>query len=343
LDRRVRPARASFFARGGVISLFLLYIDSSGDSALGGDRAVYVTLGVCVHEGTWYALESRVAGLKRRYVCPGQGSFELHAKDFCTTVTEQSQITDFEQLDRRTRRNLVLEQRRKKMQGLTGKTRKQRRKKYRDTDPFVHLTRGERSALLVDALDLIGTHDGIRLFAEVVDKQHLFERTGQRDAMQQSFNQIVSRFDAFLTRYKTIHQPASPEKGMLVIDKEPTHERQCADLLDRFREEGHPWGKVENVIESPFFVDSASASAIQLADIAGYALRRYIERRGLDNRHDQENFLRIYHRFDRQGSRLHGLRHYCREQSCDCVACVDRQHGHTESESSGPTLWESDR
>jgi hypothetical protein len=41
------------------------------------------------------------------------------------------------------------------------------RTKYRITEPFIHLTRLERSRLLEDALDLVGSHDRILLFAEL--------------------------------------------------------------------------------------------------------------------------------------------------------------------------------
>lgn len=324
--------------------MFLLYIDSSGAPELAGDRSVFATLGVCVHEGTWYALESRLKGLKRRYACPGQPLFELHAKDFCTTIGDQSDIEGFDDLDRDSRRRAVVNRRSQKLKQLRGAAERSKRKKYRETEPFVHLNRSERSALLTDALDLLGSHDGIRLFAEVVDKQHLFDRTGQRDAMQHNFTQVVSRFDAFLRRYQELHRPSSPEKGILVVDKEPVYEQRCTELLEHFRDEGHPWGVVEHVIETPFFVDSATASAIQLADVACYALRRYVERRGDSGQHEHENFMRIYHLFDREGPRLHGLRHYCREGSCGCLACTDRRHGrrpnHGNDQPTGQ-LWQS--
>jgi len=304
--------------------VFLLYIDSSGDAKLGGDRALFATLGVCVHEGTWFAIEKRVTGLKNKYACPGQPLFELHAKDFCTNINEQDEIPDFLQLDRAARRQAVLELRQQKLKSLTGRAREKKQKKFRDTAAFVHLSRLERNRLFIDTLDLIGSHDGIRLFAEVLDKQHLFAMTGQTDGMQNNFTQVVSRFDMFLTRYQRTGNSQSPENGMLVVDKEPTHENNCIKLLSHFRQQGHPWGMVRHVIEVPFFVDSAFASAIQLADVAAYALRRYVEKNNRNGTHEEENLYRIFHKFDRAGPRLHGVRHFCKPNTCDCMICSYR-------------------
>ena len=100
----------------------------------------------------------------------------MHAKEFCTQIAEQDEVPNFDLLDRPARRRAVLSLRREKL-AAAGPGVESRRKKYRQTDAFVHLTRGERSRLLEDALDLVGSHDGVRLFGEVVDKAFL-ARTG---------------------------------------------------------------------------------------------------------------------------------------------------------------------
>ncbi|ODU01343.1 MAG: hypothetical protein ABS79_01890 [Planctomycetes bacterium SCN 63-9] len=115
------------------------------------------------------------------------------------------------------------------------------------------------------------------------------------------------------------------------MDKEPTRERQIEKIFDEYRAEGHPWGEINHVIESPFFVDSRRASAVQLVDLCSYAVRRYVERGAVEGSFEEQNFLRIFHKFDRAGPKLHGLRHYCPRGSCACLICRDRGHAKGES------------
>lgn len=311
--------------------MFILYVDGSGTPDQSDPNSkLFVLAGLCVHEGTWYALEERVTGLKRNYALPGSAltAFELHAKDICCSYSEQTKFPDFTLLEPLARRAMVLEKRREKLASMPeGHKRDKLKTIHRATDPYIHLTRQERSCLYEDGLDLVGDHDGIRLFAEIVDKGHL----NQSDATQPALAQLVSRFDAFLKNYNK-RSPRSPENGLLVMDKEPTRERQIENIFDEYRAEGHPWGKINHVIESPFFVDSRRANAVQLVDLCAYAVRRYVERGAVEGSFEEQNFLRIFHKFDRSGPRLHGLRHYCPRGSCGCLICRDRGHAKNESE-----------
>ncbi len=67
------------------------------------------------------------------------------------------------------------------------------------------------------------------------------------------------------------------------------------------------------------FVDSSLTSMIQLADLAAFATRRFIERG------ERELFDPLYARFDRKGSTLVGARHYTGRSRCTCRICED--HG----------------
>jgi len=304
--------------------MFILYIDGSGTpELLDPNNNLYVLTGVCVHEGTWFALEKRVANLKRSYALEG-ADFELHAKDFCVSISEQGRIGDFELLAPVARKQAVTALRQAKLASVHGEQRDSLKKKFRSTEPFVHLTRRERSSLLEDGLDLVGSHDGIRLFGEAVDKRHL----GQTSAMEHAFAQVISRFDTFLTQYNRNNRGSFPssENGLLVMDREPTYEKQIEAIFSSYRTRGHPWGPINHVIESPFFVDSAKVNAVQVVDLCSYAVRRYIERADQPQSHEEQNFLRIFHKFDRSGPKLHGVRHYCPKNSCQCLICRDRGH-----------------
>jgi hypothetical protein len=52
--------------------MYLLYFDASGTPDLADSaQPTFVLLGLTMHEGNWFALEKRVAGLERLYQFPG--------------------------------------------------------------------------------------------------------------------------------------------------------------------------------------------------------------------------------------------------------------------------------
>jgi hypothetical protein len=258
----------------------------------------------------------------------------LHAKDFAISINEQDEIPNFAALDRLSRRNAILSRRKSKLDSIAAdptlkrderdKKLYERRRKYRQTDPFIHLTRAERSQLLEEALDLVGSHDGIRLFGEVVDKAWLHAASGETNALKSAFSQIVSRFDAFLTRFND--DTSTTCNGLIIMDREPTYEAYISDMFADFRATGHPYGQLKHVIDTPFFIDSKAAAAIQIVDICAFAVRRYVGKENRDGSPEEQNFRRIFHRFDRAGPKLHGLRHYCQRGTCGCLICKERGH-----------------
>lgn len=180
--------------------MFLFYLDASGAPQLSDATRHYALVGAAVHENTWFALDKRVRGLKRGYAFPGE-DFELHVKDFNTNIDEQAKIPNFESLNFVDRRGQVMVLRDARLRETSDPNkREQLKRKFRMTHPFVHLTRGQRSKLYEDALDLVGGHTGLVLFGEAIDKQHPAVQSGNVDCVGQAFEQVVSRFDAFLGR-----------------------------------------------------------------------------------------------------------------------------------------------
>lgn len=304
--------------------MYLLYLDGSGTPDVGAtDHANYALLGLALHEGNWFALERRVAALKARYEYPGI-PLELHCVAICTSIREQDHVAGFANLTPAQRRAEVLALRAQKLASLSADDRDVARRKYRQTEPVIHLTRSERSQLYEDTLDLVGSHQEIRLFAEVVNKQHLLRATGKHNAVAPAFEQVLSRFDAMLQVFARSGS-GYVNNGIAVVDNDP-HSDLMRDLTILFRLSGHKWGALQHVIETPFFVDSKIVSGIQLADVCAYALRRYIAKPSRSGTHEEKQFLRIFHKFDRAGLKLHGLRHYCPPRSCDCLVCQERGH-----------------
>jgi hypothetical protein len=52
---------------------------------------------------------------------------------------------------------------------------------------------------------------------------------------------------------------------------------QNTSLMRRFHKRGTLWTRIQRLIETPLFVDSSLTSLVQIADLCGYALRRYLE------------------------------------------------------------------
>ncbi|MBF0369327.1 MAG: DUF3800 domain-containing protein [Magnetococcales bacterium] len=271
------------------------------------------------HEGTWFALEKRIQGLKNKFQLP-DGS-ELHARDFCCSYNKQDKTNNFGQLSWPDRRLAMEAYWQSRIASASDpRQARARRRKYQTRKHFFHLSRAERSGLFEEILDHIGNHRGISLFGEVADVDRIPDHTGH------SFTQVVTRFDAFLKRFNANSPPGQIDNGIVLMDRETSKERQLHEMLVAYREQGHPWGQLKHVLEMPFFVDSHTVLSVQLADIVAYAIRRYVEHNPQPGSPEENNFRRIYHLFDRDGHKLHGLRHYCEPNSCICLICRDRGH-----------------
>lgn len=312
--------------------MYLLYVDASGTpQSQDSNSRHYVLVGLCVHEGTWFALDKRLNGLKAAYCPPGR-DFELHAAQFAGSIREQDEIPSFAGMSWTDRRARVTALQQAKIAAApTAFEKTKRAKKYKRTEPFIHLTRQERSRLLEDALDLVGAHRGISLFGEAIRKTHPAVTTGNVEPVHQAFEQVVSRFDAFLKRLDDWKLQKSPRRlidnGLLVLDQDYTTEATILGQFRDYRRKGHPWGRMRHVIDVPFFASSERVCGLQLVDICAYALRRYLDTDAVTGSHEERNFQRIYHRFDRDNlGRLHGLRHYTPPGACNCLICQERGH-----------------
>ncbi len=74
--------------------------------------------------------------------------------------------------------------------------------------------------------------------------------------------------------------------------------------MKKFHVSGTLWTSLENIIETPLFVDSQLTSMVQVADLCAYALRRYLEN------DESELFDLIFQRADRKGAVVVGVRHF---------------------------------
>ena len=131
------------------------------------------------------------------------------------------------------------------------------------------------------------------MFGAVVEKQAI----SPDDGLEYAFEQIISRFDRFLGR---MHKKNNTQRGLLILDKS-TQETRLQRLTRDFRMNGHRWGRLNNLVDVPFFVDSKATRAIQYADMVAYALWRHFEKG------DSEFYNVIDTAFDAEGGVRHGL------------------------------------
>jgi hypothetical protein len=124
----------------------------------------------------------------------------------------------------------------------------------------------QRTDAIKDALALIdGKH--YRIFASVVNKVSI----SPEDPVRSTFQQLITRFDHFLTREHTHFN--NTHRGLVIFDK-TSKESSIQSLARDFKTMGHDWGSLRNMAEVPAFIDSEATRIIQLADLVAYALFR---------------------------------------------------------------------
>lgn len=149
------------------------------------------------------------------------------------------------------------------------------------------------------------------LFGVVVDKRVV----SPEDPVEFAFEQICSRFDAFLKRE---FRKGNKQRGLIILDKS-TRETRLQGLATEFGKSGHRYGILHSLADVPMFVDSGATRAIQYADLVSYALWQKFEKG------DDAFFGVIDDAFDAEGGVVHGLFHRKHpDEFCDCPYCSTR-------------------
>jgi len=169
---------------------------------------------------------------------------------------------------------------------------------------FRGLPRPARTRAIREVYETIATATGVTLFAAIIDKPAFIAKySGGVDVYRGAFEGLSTMFNFFLERKQ--RQSERVGRGIVVFDEaRPSLSREIRRLLAEFQAGGTRWASLGCVIETAFFFDSRSSRLMQMADFAAYAVYRWYE-------HGDDSFLKlIYHRFDRQGQKLHGLKCY---------------------------------
>ena len=292
--------------------MYLCYVDESGTPDVPGNTSHFILAGLSIPIWHWHSADRDISAILRHYGLAGE---ELHTAWILRSYIEQQRIPNFEQLSREQRRIAVDRERNRQLlqlqQSRNHKAYQQQKKNFAHTKAYIHLTRDERRQLIRDVADCVSRWGYARLFAECVDKVYFDPSRTSRTLDEQAFEQVVSRFEQFLSRTEG---PTQRNYGLLVHDNNQTVAKKHTDLMRRFHQQGTLWTMIERIIETPLFVDSRLTSLVQIADLCSYALRRYLENQ------ESDLFSRVFSRADRIGPTVVGIRHYA-PTACGCEIC----------------------
>ncbi|MFO0866731.1 MAG: DUF3800 domain-containing protein [Gemmataceae bacterium] len=295
--------------------MYICYLDESGVQE-NANTSHFILLGMAIVAEEWKTLEAQTTVIKDRY---GLRDAEIHAAWMARRFIEQEAIPDFATYDRDTRRRLTLERRKQELIRIAGtgtpKQLKSVKLNFRKTDGYTHLTLAERFAVLEELATLISTWTDARIFAEAVDKRVFYSRPMQNTPFERAFTEVVQRYENFL-RHRGTYLGATLN-GILVQDNNQTVAKRLTEMMRSFHRSGTRWTGIDHIIETPLFVDSHLTSMVQMADLCGYATRRFFEN------NERNLFDRIYPKFDRGGrGGVVGIRHFSSE-TCACRVCQD--------------------
>ncbi len=293
--------------------MYLCYVDESGTSDIPGNTSHFVLAGLSIPINRWKYCDNAILAIKKKY---NLEDAEIHVAWILRPYLEQSKISNFESLDYTQRKSRVQQFRKTELLRLqrTNNPRhySQTKKNYNKTEIYIHLTYQQRRDFIKEIANCVSRWPFTRLFAECVDKIYFDPSRRGQTIDEQSFEQVVSRFEHYLQ----IIGRRYPERrcGLIIHDNNQTVAKKHTALMKQFYEKGTMWTNVEAIIETPLFVDSQLTSMVQIADLCSYAIRRYLENS------EDELFDLVFQRADRKKGSVVGVRHFS-DPSCHCKIC----------------------
>ena len=290
-------------------------MDESGTSSVPGNTSHFILAGLAIPIWHWRDCEREITTVKQKYALTLED--EIHTAWMLRKYAEQRKVQNFERLNHEQRRQRVESERLQILYDLgrrnNRKAYKQNKKNFAKTLSYVHLTLEERRACVDEIADAIGGWGFARLFAECIDKVHFDPGRTGKSIDEQAFEQVVSRFEHYLEAIGAIGPHAS--YGVLIHDNNPTVALRHTQLMMDYHRDGTQWTDLDNIIETPLFVDSRLTAMVQIADLCSYALRRYLENG------ETRLFELVFPRADRRHGVVVGVRHFS-DQRCQCEICT---------------------
>ena len=175
--------------------------------------------------------------------------------------------------------------------------------------PYAGVEAAERRRLLDACYQTLLVSRHPVLFATVVDRE---AGGAGADSYRIAFEDIVSRFDLMLARF---HAANRTQRGVVILSESSTlrrEERAAAPPVS----EGTQWGRTRNLSEVPLFVSKERTRLLQAAGLVTNEVWGRYEK-GVSRHFDD-----MLPKFDREGTRLHGLTHRTAGvDACWCPAC----------------------
>ena len=173
-----------------------------------------------------------------------------------------------------------------------------------------NIPEAKRIEVLDDIADVVANANepGVQLFAAAIEKSSVLYG---EDAVLHATEQILTRFDKFLTKRNDV---GDPQRGIVVF-AEGRFDKRAKVWVNEFRQLGTRWGVIKNLSDIPYFASVKETRLLQVSDFVAHSVFMLYERRNPTLIH------KFIHRFNLRDGTLHGLRHYRPASSAGpCVA-----------------------
>lgn len=182
-------------------------------------------------------------------------------------------------------------------------------------EPFSELEASKRLDLVYDIYRAIA-ESRARLFGITIEKSFLHPNQSH-GLYERGFEEMVNRFDRMLARIALTQ--GETQRGLIVI-AESSYRENIELLARQLANQGHRWGDTHNLADIPYFAPASSTRLLLLADFVSNAVFRRYEFG------DTKPLDVIMSRFDHEGDRIHGLRHFSSDYyNCYCPTCLSRR------------------
>lgn len=202
--------------------MYLCYMDESGTSSIPGNTSHFVLVGLSIPIWHWKDCDQEIAKIKNKYLLSAE---EIHTAWILRKYLEQNQIPSFDKLAHSERRSEVDRARKGELLRLqrnkNPKLYRQVKKNYIKTEAYIHLTIEQRKQFIKEIAACVANWGFARLFAECVDKVHFDQRKTRKSIDEQTFEQVISRFEQYLQIMDST-TPSTKNYGLLIHDNNDT-------------------------------------------------------------------------------------------------------------------------
>ncbi len=244
--------------------MLICFLDEAGTSDLrqGFPKDVFVLAGVIVGADQSVKADNEFAQLKKNYELNEEDEIHSAWVDSKKLDRIQSQITDLPAFAKKSKKDRRIEVKQVWQGQIQTDQTKQEQKDYKKWSPYMHLTSERRSRLLQDACDILVN---LKLPVIVCALDCALHSDGPT-TYGRSFMHLTSWFQSLLENRPGLVVHDASNKERLAKDIVKTHQKALGKLTS----------KAHTIYPVPLFVDSKRTKMIGFADVAAYAVRKYL-------------------------------------------------------------------